>query len=81
MRHKFPFIHSFLYIWILHSSIFVAHNHPSGRLEPSPEDLDITARLKEAGAVLGIPLLDHLVFSHAGYTSLVESGLLVPDKA
>lgn len=62
-------------------AIFVAHNHPSGRLEPSPEDLDITARLKEAGSVLGIPLLDHLVFSHAGYTSMVESGLLVPDKA
>jgi DNA repair protein RadC len=56
------------------SAIFVAHNHPSGRLEPSPEDREITNRLKEAGVVLGIPLLDHLIFSHESYLSMVESG-------
>jgi DNA repair protein RadC len=58
------------------SAIFVAHNHPSGRLEPSPEDKEITDRLKEAGVVLGIPLLDHLIFSHESYLSMVESGLM-----
>jgi DNA repair protein RadC len=58
------------------SAIFVAHNHPSGRLEPSPEDKEITERLKEAGVVLGIPLLDHLIFSHEAYLSMVESGLM-----
>jgi len=62
-------------------AIFVAHNHPSGRLEPSSEDKDITARLKDAGEILGIPLLDHLVFSHEGYISMVEAGMLVPTAS
>ncbi len=60
------------------SAIFVAHNHPSGRLEPSLEDKEITERLREAGIVLGIPLLDHLIFSHEAYLSMVESGLIEP---
>jgi len=46
-------------------------NHPSGRLEPSPEDREITDRLKVVGGVLGIPLLDHLIFSHEAYLSMV----------
>ncbi len=58
------------------SAIFVAHNHPSGRLEPSPEDKEITDRLREAGGVLGIPLLDHLIFSHETYLSMVEAGFM-----
>ncbi|MBN2875415.1 MAG: DNA repair protein RadC [Spirochaetales bacterium] len=62
-------------------AILVAHNHPSGRLDPSPEDREITERLKEAGTILGIPLLDHIIFSHAGYTSMVESGELTIDKS
>jgi len=61
-------------------AIFVAHNHPSGRLDPSPEDREITERLKAAGDVLGIPLLDHIIFSHEAYISMVESGLLIPTK-
>lgn len=61
-------------------AIFVAHNHPSGRLEPSPEDVDITSRLKEAGAILGIPLLDHIIFSHEGYISMVESGVMEAQR-
>lgn len=60
-------------------AIFVAHNHPSGRLEPSQEDIDITARLKEAGMILGIPLLDHIIFSQEAYVSMVESGLFSPS--
>jgi DNA repair protein RadC len=59
-------------------AVVVAHNHPSGRLEPSPEDRDITARLKTAADTLGIALLDHIVFSSEGYYSFVEHGLLDP---
>jgi DNA repair protein RadC len=62
-------------------AIVVGHNHPSGRLEPSPEDLDITRRLKQAGEVLGISLLDHLIFSSDGFFSFVEHGLLEAPAA
>lgn len=58
------------------SAVVVAHNHPSGNLEPSTEDIEITARLKQAGEILGIKLLDHLIFSEQGHTSLLERGLL-----
>jgi len=54
--------------------MIVAHNHPSGNLEPSQEDRDITYRLQEAGMLLGIELLDHVVFSHKGYYSFLEEG-------
>jgi DNA repair protein RadC len=57
-------------------AVVVGHNHPSGRLEPSPEDLEITTRLKEAGELLGIALLDHLIFSAEGFFSFVEHGLI-----
>ena len=56
-------------------AILVAHNHPSGRLDPSQEDRDITQRIREAGELLGIPLLDHLIFSQDGYASMMELGL------
>jgi DNA repair protein RadC len=59
-------------------AIVVAHNHPSGRLEPSSEDREITARLKAAADTLGIALLDHLIFSRQGYYSFVEHGLMEP---
>jgi DNA repair protein RadC len=62
-------------------AIFVAHNHPSGRLEPSLEDKEITDRLKSAGDILGIPLMDHLVFSHEAFTSMVETGMLTLTKS
>jgi DNA repair protein RadC len=55
------------------SAVIVAHNHPSGNLNPSQEDLEITVRLKKAGDLLGIRLLDHLVFSEEGYVSLLET--------
>jgi len=58
------------------SAVIVAHNHPSGGLEPSREDHDITARLKSAGEILGIRLLDHIVFNQKGYYSFLEKGLL-----
>jgi DNA repair protein RadC len=61
-------------------AVIVAHNHPSGNLEPSEEDLDITKRLRQSGDILGIPVLDHLVFSETGYFSFVEHGLIAPTK-
>jgi DNA repair protein RadC len=58
------------------TAVIVAHNHPSGSLEPSREDLDITRQIKSAGEILGIKLLDHVVFNQKGYYSFCEKGLL-----
>jgi len=55
-------------------SIIIAHNHPSGNLEPSKEDRDITYRLKEAGELLGVGVLDHIIISIKGYYSFLEEG-------
>ena len=54
-------------------AIVIAHNHPSGSLDPSMDDLLTTRRLADAGRLLGIPLLDHMIVSEAGYCSLKES--------
>ncbi len=56
------------------ASIIVAHNHPSGTLQPSPEDLALTQRLQRAGELLGIKILDHLIVSANGFVSLKQSG-------
>jgi DNA repair protein RadC len=58
------------------SAVIVAHNHPSGSLEPSKEDIDITVQLKSAAEILGIRLLDHIVFNQKGYYSFLEKGLV-----
>jgi DNA repair protein RadC len=58
------------------SAVIVAHNHPSGGLEPSLSDIDITAQLKAAGEVVGIALLDHIIFNRTGYYSFLEDGRL-----
>lgn len=58
------------------AAIVVAHNHPSGNLSPSQDDLAITRQLKEAGRTLGIKLLDHIIFNHETYYSLMEKGQL-----
>jgi DNA repair protein RadC len=58
------------------ASIIVAHNHPSGNLEPSREDMEITRQLCESGRIIGIPVHDHLIFTDNGYTSFAEKGLL-----
>jgi DNA repair protein radc len=60
------------------AAIIVCHNHPSGQLEPSDEDRSITRRLSEAGELLGIALLDHLILSpRGGYFSFIEAGIPV----
>jgi DNA repair protein RadC len=58
------------------AAVIVAHNHPAGRLEPSTADIEITNQLKTAGMVLGIALLDHIIFNRTGYFSFLEAGLL-----
>lgn len=58
------------------SAIIVAHNHPSGGLDPSGSDIEITAQLKAAGEIVGIELLDHIIFNRTGYFSFLEAGRL-----
>lgn len=53
------------------ASIIVAHNHPSGNLEPSEADRDVTERLQRAGELLGIELIDHVVIAGGDYKSIV----------
>lgn len=52
------------------NSIILVHNHPSGNVEPSKEDIEITERLIEAGKLLNIPVLDHIIIGDGDYTSL-----------
>jgi DNA repair protein RadC len=63
-------------IEFLASGIIVAHNHPSGNLNPSESDTKITQKIKEAGAMLDVPLLDHLIISEREYYSFADNGLL-----
>ncbi|MBM3861572.1 MAG: DNA repair protein RadC [Verrucomicrobia bacterium] len=58
------------------SGIIVAHNHPAGPLEPSPADTEVTRQLKAAGQIVGIELLDHIIFNRKSYLSFLEDGLL-----
>jgi len=58
------------------SAIAVAHNHPSGNLNPSAEDSDITRRLKAAADILGINFLDHVIFSETSFFSFRQEGLI-----
>lgn len=58
------------------ASIVCIHNHPSGSLEPSSQDIAITRQLKEAGTLIGISLIDHIIVTKTGYTSMRERGLV-----
>ncbi|MGG7467628.1 RadC family protein [Chryseobacterium arthrosphaerae] len=58
------------------TGVIIAHNHPSGSLKPSREDLNITQKIKEAGNTLSIQLLDHLIITQDSYFSFSDSGLL-----
>ncbi|TMB98678.1 MAG: JAB domain-containing protein [Chloroflexi bacterium] len=57
------------------SSLIVVHNHPSGDPSPSPDDVALTKQIVEAGRLLNIEVLDHVVIARAGYVSLKERGL------
>lgn len=58
------------------ASIIMAHNHPSGNVEPSKEDINISHRIKEASKILGIELLDHIIVGDDKFTSLREKGII-----
>jgi len=63
---------------VLHNaaSIICFHNHPSGNPEPSREDIETTNRLVEAGKIIGIEILDHIIVGDDGYVSLKERGVM-----
>jgi DNA repair protein RadC len=52
--------------------IILAHNHPSGSVRPSKSDVKVTRRIADAGDLLNIPLIDHIIFSHGDYYSFAE---------
>jgi DNA repair protein RadC len=58
------------------SSIIISHNHPSGNLNPSSQDLKLTKSLTEFGKYIDLPLLDHIIFTDNGYFSFAEQSLL-----
>jgi len=67
-----------MYPALEHSALgfILAHNHPSGSVEPSPEDLEFTTAVKRAGELMGMELYDHLIVAGDGFTSMRERGLL-----
>lgn len=56
--------------------VIMAHNHPSGNLQPSEADRKITNEVREAGILLQIPLLDHIILTAEGYLSFADEGFL-----
>jgi DNA repair protein RadC len=60
----------------LASSIILCHNHPSGQLKPSEADISLTKKFIEAGKLLDIAVLDHIIITEQGYYSLADDGLI-----
>lgn len=58
------------------TAVIVAHNHPSGNLKPSSEDINITKKISEGGKILSINLLDHLIITQKSYYSFSDEGIL-----
>ncbi len=58
------------------SGIIVTHNHPSGILTPSRQDIETTKRLIEAGTIVGIPVVDHIILTNTSYYSMKENGYI-----
>ena len=58
------------------ASVIAAHNHPSGEPTPSPEDIELTQRLRDSGTLLGIDLLDHIILGDGTFLSMKEQGLM-----
>ena len=63
------------------ASVIFAHNHPSGNLAPSVDDLKTQDQLVQAAEILGIRVLDHIVVGKKGYFSFQEGGLISDDKS
>ena len=62
------------------SAVILVHNHPSGDPTPSAEDRDVTRQLAQAGRIIGIPVIDHVIVGDARYVSFVEAGLLILEQ-
>ncbi len=60
----------------LSNSMILIHNHPSGNLKPSQADIDLTKKLKNAGVMMDIPVLDHLIITEKKYYSFADEGIL-----
>jgi len=58
------------------AAIILAHNHPSGNITPSEDDISVTKRLKEVGEILGIEVLDHIIIGDGDFTSIKDKGFL-----
>lgn len=58
------------------SAIILVHNHPSGNLKPSEADIQMTSKIKNAGATLEMAILDHIIFTNSGYFSFSDEGIL-----
>lgn len=58
------------------SAIVLAHNHPSGNLKPSYEDIDVTKKIVQAGLIIDIDVLDHIIMTANGYTSFSDDGYI-----
>lgn len=62
---------------LLASSLILTHNHPSGNLKPSKADIDLTKKLKQAGDLMELAVLDHLIISDTGYYSFADEGMMM----
>lgn len=58
------------------SKIMIAHNHPSGNLKPSEQDINLTKRIRDAAKIMDIGLLDHIIVTGRGYYSFADEGIL-----
>ena len=58
------------------SSLILCHNHPSGNTQPSEADIRLTRKLKEAGLLLDLPVLDHLIIGGDNYFSFADEGMI-----
>jgi DNA repair protein RadC len=63
------------------AAIILFHNHPSGDPSPSPDDIVLTARMVNAGEIMGIDVVDHLILADQTYYSLMESGRVAPRRS
>jgi DNA repair protein RadC len=57
------------------SAVILAHNHPDGALNPSDQDIETTQRLRQAGEIMGITVLDHIIFNRTEYFSFLENDI------
>lgn len=62
------------------ASIILVHNHPSGNLEPSKEDINVTQKLYEVGELVEIPVLDHIIIANNAFTSFLDRGIVFKRK-